>query len=51
LAENIAYGKRGVSTGEIKKAAELAHCDEFIKDLLLDLMHLMHMDKYVIPRC
>jgi len=33
LAENIAYGKRGSSIDEIKKAAELAHCDEFIKDL------------------
>jgi len=33
LAENIAYGKRGASKKEIEKAAELAHCDEFIKDL------------------
>jgi len=33
LAENIAYGKRGSSIDEIKKAAKLAHCDEFIKDL------------------
>jgi ATP-binding cassette, subfamily B, bacterial len=33
LAENIAYGKRGAKMEEIKKAAKLAHCDEFIKDL------------------
>ena len=33
LAQNIAYGKRGVSIEEIKEAAALAHCDEFIKDL------------------
>jgi ATP-binding cassette subfamily B protein len=33
LAENIAYGKRGADIEEIKKAATLAHCDEFIKDL------------------
>jgi len=33
LAENIAYGKRGANTEEIKTAVKLAHCDEFIKDL------------------
>lgn len=33
LADNIAYGKRDAKKEEIKKAAELAHCDEFIKDL------------------
>jgi len=33
LAENIAYGKRDASLEEIKKAAALAHCDEFIKNL------------------
>ena len=33
LAENIAYGKRGAAKEEIEKAATLAHCDEFIKDL------------------
>lgn len=33
LAENIAYGKRNGSREEIEKAAELAHCDDFIKDL------------------
>jgi len=33
LAENIAYGKRGAVKEEIEKAATLAHCDEFIKDL------------------
>ncbi|MGA2417741.1 MAG: ABC transporter ATP-binding protein [Candidatus Staskawiczbacteria bacterium] len=33
LAENIAYGKRDASKQEIEKAATLAHCDEFIKDL------------------
>ncbi len=35
LAENIAYGKRDASKPEIKKAAESAHCDDFIKDLPL----------------
>lgn len=33
LLENIAYGKRGAGKEEITKAAELAHCDEFIKNL------------------
>ena len=33
LAENIAYGKRNATRQEIEKAASLAHCDEFIKDL------------------
>ncbi|MFA5877878.1 MAG: ABC transporter ATP-binding protein [Candidatus Staskawiczbacteria bacterium] len=33
LAENIGYGKRGASEEEIQKAAELSHCNEFIKDL------------------
>ena len=33
LAENIAYGKRDATKQEIEKAASLAHCDEFIKDL------------------
>ncbi len=33
LAENIAYGKRNATKEEIEKAASLAHCDEFIKDL------------------
>ncbi|MDP1994307.1 MAG: ABC transporter ATP-binding protein, partial [Ignavibacteria bacterium] len=33
LAENIAYGRREATVEEIKKAAALAHCDEFIKDL------------------
>ena len=33
LAENIAYGKRDATKEEITKAAELAHCDEFIKNL------------------
>ena len=42
LADNIAYGKRdlpargaqaGATKEEIEKAATLAHCDEFIKDL------------------
>ena len=33
LAENIAYGKCEASEQEIKKAAELSHCDDFIKDL------------------
>jgi len=33
LAENIAYGKKDATMEEVKKAATLAHCDEFIKDL------------------
>lgn len=35
LAENIAYGKSDATMEEIQKAASLAHCDEFIKDLPL----------------
>ncbi|MCX6718265.1 MAG: ABC transporter ATP-binding protein [Candidatus Staskawiczbacteria bacterium] len=35
LAENIAYGKRNATIEEIKKAATLAHCNEFIKDMPL----------------
>ena len=33
LAENIAYGKRDATIEEIKKASQLAHCDEFVKNL------------------
>ena len=33
IAENIAYGKPDATMEEIKHAAELAHADEFIKDL------------------
>lgn len=33
LAENIGYGKRDATMQEIEKAATLAHCDEFIKEL------------------
>lgn len=33
LSENIAYGKPNASKKDIKEAAELAHCDEFIKNL------------------
>ena len=33
LAENIEYGRRGAAMEEIEKAATLAHCDEFIKNL------------------
>lgn len=33
IAENIAYAKPDASMEEIKHAAELAHADEFIKDL------------------
>lgn len=33
IAENIAYGKPDASIEEIKRAAELAHADEFIKDM------------------
>ena len=35
LSENIAYGKRDATKKEIEKAASLAHCGEFIKDLPL----------------
>ncbi len=33
LADNIAYGKPGATKEDIEKAAALAHCSEFIKDL------------------
>lgn len=33
LAENIGYGKIGSTKEEIEKSAQLAHCDDFIKDL------------------
>jgi ATP-binding cassette subfamily B protein len=33
LAENIAYGKKDASKQEIENAAQLAHCDEFIKNM------------------
>ncbi len=33
LAENIGYGSTGASQKEIERAAKLAHCDEFIKNL------------------
>jgi len=33
LAENIAYGKPNASKKAIEKAAKLAHCDEFVKNL------------------
>ena len=33
LAENIAYGKKNATIEEIKRAASLAHCDEFINNL------------------
>lgn len=33
LAENIAYGKPSASKKEIERAAKLAHCDEFVKNL------------------
>ncbi len=33
LAENIMYGKPNVTKKEIEKAAKLAHCDEFVKNL------------------
>ncbi|MBX4200920.1 ABC transporter ATP-binding protein/permease, partial [Candidatus Parcubacteria bacterium] len=35
LADNIAYGKPGASRKQIEEAAQLAHCDEFIKNLPL----------------
>jgi ATP-binding cassette subfamily B protein len=33
LMENIRYGRRGASDDEVKRAATLAHCDEFIERL------------------
>ncbi len=33
LLENIRYGRRSATDEEVKRAAELAHCDEFIKGL------------------
>ena len=33
LGENIAYGKFNATKKDIEKAAKLAHCDEFIKNL------------------
>lgn len=33
LAENIGYGKPDATREEIEKAAQLAHCDEFVKNL------------------
>lgn len=33
LSDNIAYGKPNAIKSQIKKAAQLAHCDEFIKNL------------------
>ncbi len=33
LVENIGYSNKDARKEEIEKAAELAHCDEFIKDL------------------
>ena len=33
LAENIAYGKPNATKKQIEQAANLAHCDEFIKNL------------------
>ena len=33
LTENIRYGKRDATDKEVLRAAHLAHCDEFIKDL------------------
>lgn len=33
LLENIRYGRRDATDEEVKRAAELAHCDEFIANL------------------
>lgn len=33
LMENIRYGKEGASDEDVKKAATLAHCDEFVDNL------------------
>lgn len=33
LADNIAYGKEDATKEEIERAAQLAHCDDFIKEL------------------
>ncbi len=35
LLENIRYGRKDATDEEVMKAAQLAHCDEFIKDLPL----------------
>lgn len=35
LLENIRYGRRDATDEEVIKAAKLAHCDEFVKDLPL----------------
>jgi ATP-binding cassette subfamily B protein len=35
LLENIRYGRRGATDEEVKEAARLAHCDEFIDTLPL----------------
>ncbi len=35
LLENIRYGRRDATDEEVKKAAQLAHCDEFIDSLPL----------------
>lgn len=35
LMENIRYGRPGASDEEVKRAAKLAHCDEFIEPLPL----------------
>ncbi|MBT7007834.1 MAG: ABC transporter ATP-binding protein, partial [Candidatus Jacksonbacteria bacterium] len=32
IAENIRYGKRNATDEEVKRAAKLAHCEEFIKN-------------------
>jgi len=37
LAENIGYGKKSASREEIEKAASLANCEDFIKNLPLGL--------------
>jgi ATP-binding cassette subfamily B protein/subfamily B ATP-binding cassette protein MsbA len=33
VAANIAYGRRGATQGQVARAAELAHADEFIRSL------------------
>ena len=33
LLENIRYGREGATDDEVRRAATLAHCDEFIENL------------------
>jgi ABC-type multidrug transport system fused ATPase/permease subunit len=39
IAENIAYGRSGATTREIRRAAELANVDEFVARMPQALRH------------